>query len=403
MTTLRLAGAILILGGAVACAGGGGAAGTGPGGRAGGAPPAMAVEMVTLEPKPIEQTTEFVGTIKSRRSTNVQPQVEGFITRIAVKSGDRVRAGTVLMEIDSRPQQASIASLESVKAQREIDVTYARQEADRAQRLLAAGAASQQDADREANVLKAAEAQVRTVDEQIRQLRTDLAYYRVTAPTAGIIGDIPVREGDRVTKSTLLTTIDANAGLEVYLNIPVQQAPQLTIGLPVRLLNDSGEPGVTEAINFISPSVDDATQTVLAKVPLAAPGGFRTAQYVRVQVVWSTEPGLTVPVTSVLRINGRYFVFVAENSQAGPAGAPDPAGPPSPAGAPSFVAHQRAVTLGPIIGNDYVVLKGLQAGDRLIVSGVQKIGDGAPVRPAAAAPAALTSPPGGATAGRGAR
>ena len=116
--------------------------------------PPMAVEIVTLEAKPVEQLTEFVGTIKSRRSTTIQPQVEGFITRIRVKSGDRVGAGATLMEIDSRVQQASLQSLESVRAQREIDVTYARQEAERAAKLLKAGAASQMDADRATNALQ---------------------------------------------------------------------------------------------------------------------------------------------------------------------------------------------------------------------------------------------------------
>ena len=144
----------------------------------------MGVEIVTLEAKPVEQATEFVGTIKSRRSTNVQPQVEGYLTRISVKSGDRVVAGAALMEIDSQTTQAAIASLQPVRAQRDIDVTYARQEADRQAKLLAAGAASQMDADRAANALNAAEAQVRTVDEQLRQLRTDLAYYHVTVAPA---------------------------------------------------------------------------------------------------------------------------------------------------------------------------------------------------------------------------
>jgi RND family efflux transporter MFP subunit len=339
--------------------------------------------MVTLEPKPVEQTTEFVGTVKSRRSTNIQPQVEGFITRIAVRSGDRVKPDALLMEIDSRPQQAAISSLEAVRAAREIDVTYARQEAVRADMLLKAGAASQQDADRAANALKAAEAQARTVEEQIRELRTDLAYYRVTAPAGGVVGDIPVREGDRVTKTTLLTTVDENAALEVYLNIPVQQAPQLKIGLPVRLLNDNGEPVATQSINFISPSVDDATQTVLAKLPLSVPGGFRTSQYVRAQVIWNTDPALTVPLTATTRINGVYFVFVAEDAKEEPA---------KPA---TLVARQRAVTLGPVVGNDYVVLTGLKAGEKLIVSGIQKIVDGAPVQAGPAKAGHYDGPAGG--------
>jgi RND family efflux transporter MFP subunit len=348
---------------AAACGGGEGTAA----GNAGAGMPPMAVEIVTLEAKPVEQTTEFVGTVKSRRSTDIQPQVEGFITRIVAKPGQRVAAGALLMEIDSKLQQGQIASLEAVRSQREIDVTYARQEAERAAKLLAAGAASQMDADRAANDLKAAEAQLRTTQEQIRTARTDLGYYRVTAPTAGIVGDIPVREGDRVTKSTALTTIDANAGLEVYINVPVQQAPKLRVGLPVRIVDDNGATLAEEKINFVAPSVDEKTQTVLVKTQVSVPGTLRTEQYVRSFVIWSTEPGLTIPVTSVTRINGQWFAFVAEPGEGGK----------------GLVAKQRSVELGPVVGNFYTVSKGLKPGEQLISAGIQKVRDGAPVQPAA--------------------
>ena len=348
---------------AVAACGGGSGATAGAGGGPGGGMPAMAVDIVTLEAKPVEQTTEFVGTVKSRRSTDIQPQVEGFITRITAKPGQRVGSGTLLMEIDSRVPQAQVSSLESVRAQREIDVTYARQEAERAAKLLKAGAASQMDADRAANDLKAAEAQLRTVQEQIRTARTDLGYYRVTAPTAGVVGDIPVREGDRVTKATKLTSIDANVGLEVYLNVPVQQAPKLQLGLPVRIVDDAGVTLAEEKINFISPSVDERTQTVVVKTPVSVPGALRTDQYVRAYVIWSTEPGLTVPVTSVTRINGQWFAFVAEPGEGGK----------------GLVAKQRALQLGPVVGQHYTVVSGLKPGEKLIAAGIQKIRDGAPV------------------------
>ena len=354
----------------LACGGEGAAGGAAPAG-AGGGMPAMPVEIVTLEAKPLEQMTEFVGTVKSRRSTDIQPQVEGFITRILARPGQRVGAGTVLMEIDSRLQQGQLASLDSVRAQREIDVTYARQEADRAARLLKAGAGSQMDADRAVNALNAAEAQLKTIEEQMRTARTDLGYYRVTAPTAGIVGDIPVREGDRVTKATKLTSVDANAGLEVYINVPVQQAPKLRLGLPVRIVDDSGATVAEEKINFISPSVDEQTQTVLVKTPVSVPGALRTDQYVRSYVVWTTEPGLVVPVTAVTRINGQWFAFVAEPGEGGK----------------GLVAKQRSMELGPVVGNNYTVVKGVQPGEKLIAAGIQKIRDGAPVT-AAAAPAA---------------
>src|SRR3989442_3914484 len=135
--TLLVLGATAACGGGVECASGGGG-----GGRGRGNMQPMPVDIVLIEARPIEQTTEFVGTIKSRRQTSVQPQVEGYLTRIDVKSGDRVGTGAALMEIDSRSQQAGIASLESVRTQRQVDLTYAQQEADRAAKLLAAGAPS---------------------------------------------------------------------------------------------------------------------------------------------------------------------------------------------------------------------------------------------------------------------
>ena len=88
---------------------------------AGGMPP-MPVEVVTLAERAVEQTTEYIGTVKSRRSTTIQPQVEGFLTRIAVRSGDRVRARRRADGDRRRPQEAAVASLEAQRAAREADL-----------------------------------------------------------------------------------------------------------------------------------------------------------------------------------------------------------------------------------------------------------------------------------------
>jgi RND family efflux transporter MFP subunit len=339
--------------------------------------PPTPVELLTIAPHPVEQSSEFVGTVKSRLATTIQPQAEGFLTKILVKSGDHVRVGTPMFDIDSASQQALVANLESARAAREADVTLARQRADRAKALLAAGAGTQQDVEAAVSAQQTADAQMRAFDAQIRQQRNELSYYRVTAPAAGVIGDIPVRPGDRVTRSTKLTDIDSNAGLEIYLSVPVQEAPKLTLGLPVQVVRDAGEP-TTEKITFIDPSVDDTTQTVLVKAAVVATKGLRTDQFVRARVIWNTAPMLTVPITAVLRISGAFFVYVATPARGG------------------LVAKQQQVNLGTIIGNDYVLVSGLAAGDRLVVSGIQKIGDGAPIQPAggSGAPGA-PSPAGG--------
>ena len=335
----------------------------------------MPVEIVTLAAKPVEQTAEFVASLKSRHSSTIQPEVEGFITRIDVKSGQVVGRGAVLFEIDSAPMQSALASMQSMRPARESDVEFARQQVARNKTLLAAGAISQREVEQFEAQLRAAEAQLKALDEQLRQQRSQLSYYRVTAPIAGTVGDVPVNTGDRVTRSTVLTTVDENDVLEVYINVPVQQAPQLKVGLPVRLVDDRGQVLATNQITFISPNVDTSPQSVLAKAQLVeGRGQFRSDQFVKARVVWTTAPGLTVPVTAVVRINAQFFAFVAEKSDKG------------------MTAKQKPVQLGDIIGNDYIVQSGLSVGEQLIVGGLQKIRDGAPVMPAPPAGAAPPAP-----------
>lgn len=367
-SVLRVLGPGVLMLAAAACGGGAPPAGGGPGGPGG--MPAMAVEIVTMAPVTVEDQTEFVGSVKSRRSMTVQPQVEGFLTRIAARSGARVSPGTLLFEIDSASQQAAVAALESTKIAREADAEWARQQAARARKLFDAGAGSQQEMDQAAAAVKTTEAQLRAIEDQIRLQRNELAYYRVTASTSGVVGDIPVRTGDRVTQTTQLTTIDDNSGMEVYVNVPVQDAARLRPGLTLKVLGPNREVLTTEKVFFVAGAVDE-TQTILAKAALRSGGAkFRADQFVPVSLVWSESPVLVVPLASVTRVGGQFFVFVAEKGDAG------------------LVAKMRPVKLGAVTGNNYVVLEGLKAGEQLIAAGVQKIGDGAPVAPAPpAAPA----------------
>jgi RND family efflux transporter MFP subunit len=337
----------------------------------------MPVEVVVLEQRPVEQTTEFVGTVKSRRSTTVQPQVEGFVTRILARSGDRVRPGTPLMQIDASRRAAAVANLESQRGK--AGRPAVRPAGGHPQKtLLEAGAASQAEKEQADTALENAEAQLEAVEAQIREQRVALAYHTVSAPTAGVVGDIPVRVGDSVTKSTVLTTVDENAGLEIYVNVPLQEAEHLKLGLPVHLVDDAGRLLATANLSFVSPSVDAGTQSVLAKAWLEDPGAFRTDQFVRARMVWTEAPALTVPLVAVNRINGQYFAFVAEGGEGG-----------------KLVARQRAVDLGAVVGNDYVVKSGLRTGEKLIVSGVQKIADGSPVAVAVPQTPASSAAPGG--------
>lgn len=345
---------------AIAACGGNGDEAAGAAGPGGGMPP-MPVQVRRVEAAPVERASEYIATLKSRRSTTIQPQVEGFLTRIAVQSGQQVARGAVLFVVDSAPQQAALAALESTRAIRNAELEYARQDAARAKTLLAAGAVSQREMELAATAERTAAAALNAVDEQIRQQKSQLGYYTINAPTAGMVGDIPVRQGDRVTTATVLTTIHENDVLEAYVSVPVQQAADLALGLPVRIVDNAGKVLATNPVTYVSPTVEP-TQTVLAKAVIVdGRGTFRSDQIVRARIVWDQAPGVTVPLTSVVRVNGQYFVYVVDRTGEQP------------------TARQQAVTLGEIVGNEYVVEDGLAPGEELIVGGTQKIQDGAPI------------------------
>jgi RND family efflux transporter MFP subunit len=340
-----------------------------------GAPPTMPPTPVALaeaRATAIEDTTEYVATLKSLRSTTIQPQIDGQITQIMVKSGVRVARGAPLVQIDPRRQQAAVSSQEAERVAKEANVAYARQQRQRADELYAAGAVSKQELEQAQTALRTAEADLQSLQAQVQQQQVQLRYYTVSAPTAGIVGDVPVRVGNQVTPQTVLTTIDQNETLELYVSVPIERAGGLKVGLPIRVMSgDAKQTLTTTVVNFISPHVDDQTQSILIKALVRNPdGSLRSSQFVRARVVWSTSQGLVVPVTAAVRINGQFFAFVAE-------GAGD-----------KLVARQRALKLGSIVGDNYPVLDGIKGGERVVVSGAQKLADGAPIMAQGQAPAA---------------
>ena len=332
--------------------------------RAGG-PPAMPVKVVEARAVPISDATEYVATLKSRDSAVIMPQVEGQITQIFVHSGDRVQAGGALMEIDPLKQQATVRSQESARAAQQATLSWAKQQYVRAQGLFAAGVVSKQDLDQAKAALDAAQAQMEALDAQVREQEVQLHYYKLAAPRGGIVGDIPVRVGDRVTTSTQLTTVDQPGSLEAYVYVPIEHSAQLKMNLPVQVIGSDGKVLADTRVSFISPQVDNSTQTVLVKARIAnGNDALRQSQFVRARVVFGTHENPQVPILAVSRLAGQYFAFVAEPQNGG-----------------SFVARQKPLKIGQTVGNNYEVQDGIKPGDKVIVSGTQFLLDGAPVIP----------------------
>jgi RND family efflux transporter MFP subunit len=330
-----------------------------------GGPQAMPVKVLEAKSVPVNDQSDYVATLKSRDSAVIMPQVEGLVTQIFVHSGDKVGAGAALMEIDPLKQQATVKSQESARAAQQANLVWAKQQFDRTQSLFAAGVVSKQDLDQAKSALDAAQAQMDSLDAQVNEQTVQLRYYKVVAPRSGIVGDIPVRVGDRVTTATQLTTVDQPGSLEVYVYVPIERSAQLRMNLPVQVLDSSGKAAADTSVSFISPQVDNTTQTVLIKARI--PNGndaLRQSQFIRARVVWGTHQSPEIPILAVSRLAGQYFAFVAEAQNGG-----------------SYVAKQHPLTIGETVGNDYEVRDGIKPGDKVIISGTQFLLDGVPVIP----------------------
>jgi len=331
---------------------------SGPGGG-------MPVKVLEAKDVPVSDATEYVATMKSRDSAVIMPQVEGQVTQIYVHSGERVEAGAALMEIDPLKQQATVRSQESARTAQQATLNLAKQQYERAQGLAAAGVVSKQDLDQAKATLDAAQAQMDSLDAQVREQEVQLHYYKVVAPRGGIVGDVPVRVGDRVTVSTQLTTVDLPGSLEAYVYVPIEHSGQLKMNLPVQVIDSEGKVLADTHISFISPQVDNSTQTVLVKARIAnGNDALRQSQFVRARVVFGTHKNPSVPMLAVSRLGGQYFAFVAEAQNGG-----------------SFVARQKPLSIGQTVGNDYEVQDGIKPGDKVIISGTQFLRDGVPVIP----------------------
>ncbi|HEY6490951.1 MAG: efflux RND transporter periplasmic adaptor subunit [Terracidiphilus sp.] len=330
----------------------------------GGGMQAMPVKTVAVSLAPVAQSSEYVATIMSRRSATLQPQVNGRLLSINVRSGDHVKSGQVMMQIDSSPQLATVEAQRATERQKKSLFDYNTIEIERQRKLFADGIISRDVLDQAEQSYTNTRADYESAVSLRKTQEEQLAYYTIRAPYDGIVGDVPVHVGDYVSSSTVLTTLDENKDLEAYIYIPTERSSEARLGLGVVLSDTSGKLIEKTKVDFVSPQVDSTLQGILVKAPVHASAEMvRNAQMIKARVIWSTKPMAVVPVLAVTRQGGQTFVFVARE-QGG-----------------HVIAEQTPVVLGDTVGNTYAITSGLNAGDKVIVSSTQFLVNGMPVMP----------------------
>ncbi|MFN7131234.1 MAG: efflux RND transporter periplasmic adaptor subunit, partial [Myxococcales bacterium] len=258
------------------------------------------------------------------------------------------------------------AAVDEARARRRAAVAereLARRSRRRAEQLFREGIISRESLEEIVARAEAAEAAVRSAEAAVAGQRARVQFHEVTAPVAGVVGDVPVKRGDYVTPQTELTSVAGSTQLELSVAVPASRAADVKPGRTrLQVLDEAGGVLAEARAFFVAPTPDPTTQLVEVKAVLAPEPSLRAEQLVRARVVYDVYEGLRIPAIAVSRQSGQPFVFRLERAEQ------------------QMIVRRAPVRLGRLDGEAWEVVEGLKRGDRVASNGLQALRDGAPVR-----------------------
>ncbi len=339
--------------------------------------PIATVEMLTLTPQPIVPYHTFIGRTEAENDVAIQPRVNGELMAIHFKDGQMVEKGQLLFEIDPRPYQAALESAQALLQEAEAQVLLTKRSAERANRLIKDKSISEQEHDTAVASYKTALAQKAKAKAAVLSAKLDLEYAHIRAPFSGRVGFSNVAVGDRITtlriKSLVSLTqvnpmrfkFDVDEKLFRRIRSAVDGAHQkdkkLNVSLELTLSDGSVYPqeghmyAIGNRINLDSGSINAEASFDNSNYSLM-PGEYGE---VTIKLKGQTVDGLLIPVSAVQQDQSGDFVMVVDSENK---------------------ASRRNVTLGQTYGVKRAVLTGLEAGERIVLSGLQKVRPGMQVQ-----------------------
>ncbi len=322
----------------------------------GGANPPQTVATAVAQPSSWQATVEALGNLRASQEAALGAEVGGLVTAIRFDSGEKVRAGQTLVELNPAPLRAQLAQLEAQAALAELNLK--RDEAQLKVRAIAQAAV-----DNDMAALKSAQAQV-TAQKAL------IAQKTIAAPFSGQLGIRQVNLGQYLAPGAAVVTLQKLDPMEVDFTVPQNQIDLIRIGMKA-VLQSSAAPGKTfeATVAAIEPQVDASTRNlkVRARVPNPKgellPGVFATVR------ITQGEPRqyITLPNAAIAYNPYGATVFVVKDEGKGPDGKP------------KLVAEQRFVTAGPTRGDQVGIVEGVKAGETVVTAGQLKLRNGSPV------------------------
>lgn len=336
-------------------------------------PPAVEVSVAQVLSYEITEWDEFTGRLEAPERVAIRPRVSGFIDSVNFTAGAMVQRGDVLFQIDPRPFEVEVRRLEAELAQAQAVLERAAKEARRGERLKASNAISTERAEARISEARQARAQVAAIQAALDAARLELSFTQVKAPIDGHIGRAEVTAGNLVSAGqTLLTSLVSTDRVYAYFNLDERtyleyqalarqgergQASPVYLGLA----NETGYPHLGH-IDFIGNQVDPTTGTIRGRAVFDNDDGlFTPGLYVRLKLVGSARyDAVLIQETAVSTDLDRRFVLVVDDQGK---------------------ATYRRVELGPKVAGLRIVRDGLAPGDRIVVSGLQRVRPGMTVTP----------------------
>jgi membrane fusion protein, multidrug efflux system len=345
--------------------------------------PAMPVSVIDVQPTSIPIRAEAVAQTEGAKEVEVRPRVGGILLKKMFQEGEAIKAGQTMFLIDPVPFQIAVQQAEAQLAQQKARIVQTHREADRLKGLLETQSISQREYDNALSDDSVASATLLQYEALLREAKLNLSYTNVTAPTSGIAGRFQFSEGALVSANTsLLTTIVQLSPIWVRFSLSDSELSALGGQLTSRnvkniqlVLSDGTEHPESGKLNFSASEIDPALGTQqLRAVFDNANRNLLPGQFVRARITTGTRDGVfVVPQSAVMTGDQGKFVYVAEKDASG-----------------KEVATIRPIQEGVWEGKNWVVLGGLNAGDKVIVDNLIKIRPGAAVasHPFGAPPAA---------------
>jgi membrane fusion protein (multidrug efflux system) len=337
------------------------------------------VKVAPVVQRDVPVYVEVIGQTRGSTEIEVRARVAGYLDSVNYKEGSLVHKGQLLYTIDPRPFRAALAQAKGHEAEAEAQLARAKQDVVRYEPLVAKNAISRQDYETAVQVQRAAEASLEAAKAGVQTANLDLSFTRVEAPAAGIVGKTEVYPGTLVGQgqTTLLTRISQTETIHVRVSVPEKDYIEYSRRGAARRASGEAPPKFEMVLSdgsvhpekgdlvFVDRAVDAQTGTILVEVAFPNPGGVvRSGQFARVRVAINEKKGaILVPQRAVTELQGVYNVAVVK---------------------PDDTVDLRMVQAAERIGTLWVIDSGLQAGDRIVVEGVQKVRSGMKVTPVAA-------------------